>query len=187
MSSKIEIVEPRQSWPNDFTQLKQVILRAAPPGAYLHHIGSTAVPGLAAKDVIDIQVSVDQLAQFDIAAFEQAGFKHKPGLVDHCPPGLDLAESELQKEFFNGPGRPANIHIREKGRFNQRFALLCRDFLRVHPTAAGAYGLIKQRLAERFPNDVDAYYDIKDPVADIIIEGANEWAARIGWSEPPAD
>jgi GrpB-like predicted nucleotidyltransferase (UPF0157 family) len=187
MSSRIEIVEPRQSWANDFAELKHTILRAVPPGAYLHHIGSTAVPGLPAKDVIDIQVTVDHLPLFDIAAFKQAGFRHKPGLVDHCPPSLHLAESELQKEFFNGPARPANIHIREKGRFNQRFALLCRDFLRAHPTAAGAYGLIKQRLAERFPTDADAYYDIKDPVADIIIDGANEWAARIGWSEPPAD
>jgi GrpB-like predicted nucleotidyltransferase (UPF0157 family) len=187
MPAKIEIVEPRESWANDFTQLKQSILGATPPGAYLHHIGSTAVPGLPAKDVIDIQVTVDHLAQFDIAAFERAGFKHKPGFVDHCPPGLDLPDSDLQKELFNSTSRPANIHIRQKGRFNQRFPLLSRDFLRAHPTAAGAYALIKQRLARRFPNDADAYYDIKDPVFDIIMEGANEWAARVGWSEPPAD
>jgi GrpB-like predicted nucleotidyltransferase (UPF0157 family) len=78
-------------------------------------------------------------------------------------------------------------HVRERGRFNQRFALICRDFLRVHPVAASAYALIKQRLAMRFPMDPDAYYEIKDPVFDIIVEGANVWARATGWSEPPGD
>ncbi|EJZ21524.1 hypothetical protein NE852_10245 [Rhizobium sp. Pop5] len=47
--------------------------------------------------------------------------------------------------------------------------------------------MIKQRLAQRFPDDVDFYYDIKDPVFDIIMDGANEWVKLIGWSEPPCD
>lgn len=47
--------------------------------------------------------------------------------------------------------------------------------------------MIKQRLAQRFPDDVDFYCDIKDPVFDIIMDGANEWAKLIGWSEPPVD
>nr|WP_281411920.1 GrpB family protein [Rhizobium sp. WYCCWR 11128] len=79
------------------------------------------------------------------------------------------------------------MHIRQRGRFNQRYSLLCRDFLRAHPTGANAYALIKQRLAQRFPDDVDFYYDIKDPVFDIIMDGANEWAKLFGWSEPPGD
>ena len=89
--------------------------------------------------------------------------------------------------FFRSTGRAANLHVRERGRFNQRFPLLCRDFLRAHPTAAGAYALIKQRLVQRFPDDEDAYYDIKDPVFDIIIEGANDWATLVGWLPPPGD
>ncbi|MEZ2222351.1 GrpB family protein [Rhizobium sp. RCC_161_2] len=184
---RIEIEPPRQSWVDDFAKLKLAILRAAPDGAYIHHIGSTAVPGLVAKNIIDIQVTVDDLAQVDSTAFEREGFTHRPGLIDHCPPELELPENELRKLFYKSTGRPANVHVREKGRFNQRFSLLCRDFLRSHPTAASAYALIKQRLAERFPTDAHAYYDIKDPVFDIIIEGANEWAKVIGWSEPPGD
>lgn len=101
--------------------------------------------------------------------------------------GLDLPERELKKRFYRSRGRAANVHVRERGRFNQRFALLCRDFLRAHPVAASAYALIKQRLAVRFPTDSDAYYEIKDPVFDIIIEGANAWARCTGWSEPPGD
>lgn len=167
--------------------LKRAIMQAAPAGAYLHHIGSTAVPGLAAKDIIDIQLTVDDLAAVDDDAFEREGFERRSVTADHCPPGIKLAASELRKAFFRSRGRPANLHIRERGRFNQRYPLLCRDFLRAHPTAAGAYTLIKQRLAQRFPADDDFYYDTKDPVFDIIMDGANEWAKLIGWSEPPGD
>lgn len=187
MPSRIEIVPAQPSWRSDFEALKIALMRAARLGSYFHHIGSTAVPGLAAKDVIDIQLTVESLGNLDDMAFEAAGFKRIDGLSDHCPPGLELGENDLKKRFYRSQSRPANLHVREVGRFNQRYALLCREYLRSHPVAAGAYVLIKERLADRTPNDQDAYYEIKDPVFDIIMEGANEWAARIGWSEPPAD
>jgi len=183
----IEIHPPRQSWSDDFLGLKQALLRAAPADVVIHHIGSTAVPDLAAKDIIDVQLSVVSLDQINDTAFEQEGFIRRTGVTDHCPPGLDLAEGELQKLLFKSTGRAANVHIRERGRFNQRYPLLCRDFLRAHPTAAAAYGLIKQRLAGYFPDHVNAYYDIKDPVFDIIMEGAYDWAKLTGWTEPPGD
>ncbi len=185
---RIEIVPPRQSWADDFAALKPAVMRAAPAGAYIHHIGSTAVSGLVAKDVIDVQVTVDDLDQVDDAAFEREGFDCVRGLItDHCPLGLDLPDCELKKRFYQRRDRAANVHVRERGRFNQRFALIWRDFLRVHAVATSAYALIKQRLATRFPTDEDAYYEIKDPVCDIIVEGAYAWARAIGWSEPPSD
>ena len=187
--SIIEIHPPNAAWPGDFQVLKARLDGVLPRNSVVHHIGSTAVPGLAAKDVIDIQISVDRLEQVDPAAIAALGFKYREisGPGDHCPPGMDLADAELTKLFFKSTGRPANIHIREKGRFNQRYALLCRDFLRSHPVAAQAYGLIKQQLAKHFADDQDAYYDIKDPVFDIIVDGANEWAMRIGWTQPQGD
>jgi GrpB-like predicted nucleotidyltransferase (UPF0157 family) len=165
--------------------LEVLLAAAVPPGAAIHHIGSTALPNLAAKDVIDIQVSVDELDAVDPAKLETIGFRQVKGrLSDHCPPGMQLPDNDLAKLFFKGTARPAHVHIRERGRFNQRFPLVCRDFLRTHPIAAGAYAQIKTRLAERFPEDEDFYYDIKDPVFDIIVEGANEWAKHVGWVEP---
>jgi GrpB-like predicted nucleotidyltransferase (UPF0157 family) len=187
--SRIEIVPPNATWPEDFQAMKTRLLGVLPEGSVIHHIGSTAVPGLAAKDVIDIQVSVDKLDQVNPAAVVALGFKHREisGIGDHCPPGMNLPDPELTKLFFKSTGRAANIHIRERGRFNQRYALLCRDFLRSHPVAAQAYALIKQNLARHFPHDEDAYYDIKDPLFDIIVDGANEWAMRVGWTEPQGD
>ena len=167
--------------------MKQAALRAAPAGAYIHHIGSTAVPNLPAKDIVDLQLTVGDLTTIDDAAFEREGFLPVAGLVDHCPPGLDLPKSELSKRFYRSTGRSANLHVCEKGRFNQRYPLLCRDYLRTQPVAAGAYTQIKQRLARHFSTDPDAYYEIKDPVFDIIMEGANAWATTVNWSEPVFD
>lgn len=184
MAMRIVIIPHQDSWKADFIALRDALLQVAPAGSYVHHIGSTAVPGLSAKDIIDVQISVDDLAKVDDVKFERAGFQRTDIRNDHCPPGLHLAAPQLSKRFFKGTRRAANIHVRQKGMFNQRFALLCRDFLRARPIAAAAYGLIKQRLADRFPTDVDAYYDIKDPVFDIIVEGANVWAEATRWVEP---
>jgi len=182
--SHIIISPSRASWAREFQALKSLLNSAVPPGSTIHHIGSTAIVGLAAKDVIDIQVSVDYLEAVDLSRLEELGFQHVAGRSDHSPPGVHLHSDELAKLFFRGTARPANIHIRQKGRFNQRYALVCRDFLRSHPVAANAYALIKTRLAQWFPEDTEAYYAIKDPVFDIIVEGANEWATRVEWVEP---
>ena len=184
---QIVIIPHQDNWAADFTLLRDALLQAAPAGSYIHHIGSTAIAGLQGKDVIDVQVTVYDLAKVDEAKFEQAGFRSTDICNDHCPPGLHLSPLQLSKRFFRSSQRAANIHVRQKGLFNQRFSLLCRDFLRARPVAAAAYGLIKQRLSDRFPTDVEFYYDIKDPVFDIIVEGANVWAEATGWVEPPAD
>jgi GrpB-like predicted nucleotidyltransferase (UPF0157 family) len=79
-----------------------------------------------------------------------------------------------------------NVHVRVAGRPNQRYALLCRDFFRAHPTAAEAYASFKQRLAAQ-GMESGAYVDIKDPVFDLIMHAAESWAARIGWQPAPSD
>jgi GrpB-like predicted nucleotidyltransferase (UPF0157 family) len=94
-----------------------------------------------------------------------------------------LPEAELEKcmarEAKNS--RRTHVHIRVKGRFNQRYALLCRDYLRNHDGAAAAYAEIKRQLARYFPDYVEAYYDIKDPVFDVLMAGANDWAIMLDW------
>jgi GrpB-like predicted nucleotidyltransferase (UPF0157 family) len=68
------------------------------------------------------------------------------------------------------------------GRSNFRYALLFRDYLRHSPSAAAAYAHVKIALARLHPDDVDAYYDVKDPVCDLIIGAAERWAAAVAWS-----
>jgi GrpB-like predicted nucleotidyltransferase (UPF0157 family) len=101
-----------------------------PRALRIDHIGSTSVPGLAAKDVIDIQVTVANLADAD--PLTVAGFRAQPFLEDHRPPGVKGDPREWQKRFFNFPEgeRRGNVHVRVEGRENQRYALLFRDYLR---------------------------------------------------------
>lgn len=185
---QIIITPAQKSWPRDFQHLKTELLTLVPPGAYIHHIGSTAVPDLGAKDIIDIQITVQDLTAVDPAGFLAAGHRQSQRTSDHCPPGMDLARADLAKLLFivTTPRR-AHVHIRQRGTFNQQFPLICRDYLRSHPVTAKAYEQIKQRLAGFFPEDQDAYYDIKDPVFDIIHEGAMEWAKRVNWQEAAPD
>ena len=184
----IQIVPYQSGWPDEFLSLGRQIRDVLGDRAVtIHHIGSTSVPGLSAKDVIDIQVSVAALELSILADLASAGFVHGRLASDHCPPGVTLAEDELAKMMAGGPGRAAHIHIRVLGKFNQRYPLLCRDYLRSHRSAADAYGRVKQELARYFPDDVEAYYDIKDPVFDVLMAGAADWAAQIGWVQPATD
>jgi len=70
---------------------------------------------------------------------------------------------------------------------NQRYPLLFRDYLRASLPARESYALVKRALARLHPDDVDAYYDVKDPVCDLILDAAERWAAETGWQAPQSD
>jgi GrpB-like predicted nucleotidyltransferase (UPF0157 family) len=186
----IEIVDPQERWPAEFrrvgARLREVLGSSA---LRIDHIGSTAVPNLAAKDVIDVQLTVENLDESVERALAGAGFVRRPWTNDHRPPGTEVPDLQLEKRVFGAPagGRPMNIHMRVAGRFNQRYALLCRDYLRAHPQAARAYGEVKRELARIVGDDEDAFYAVKDPVFDILMAGAEDWASATGWQPGPSD
>lgn len=188
---RIEIVDYRDSWPSEFLAAAAPIrVTLGERALAVHHIGSTSVPGLAAKDLIDIQVTVAGLGSSVVEPMIESGFKIQKHLVDdHKPPGIAVPSSELAKRVFTERtgDRRTNIHVRIQGAFNQRYAVLFRDFLRSYPQARDAYGQLKKALAERMPVDVDSYYDIKDPAIDMLMTGANIWAESVGWHVPPTD
>lgn len=185
------IVEHRAAWAGEFETLRQRLQAALGPLAlHIDHIGSTAVPGLCAKDVIDVQVTVCDLADASVAQLLQrlqaAGFQHHAGATaDHVPPGLEARPDAWRKLLFkNPPGqRRAHIHVRVRGAANQRYALLFRDHLRAQPATAQAYGELKRRLAAALAN-ADDYPDVKDPAVDLVYLAAEAWAAASGWQNP---
>ncbi len=182
----ITILPYQPTWPTEFQTLA-VPLRAAlgPLALRIDHIGSTSVPDLPAKDVIDIQVTASALDPAIDHALSQLGYQRRPHITrDHLPPGLIDNPADWTKWFFNGPAdhRPINLHVRPVGRPNQRYPLLFRDYLRAHPQAAQTYAQIKQALARLHPDDPEAYYDIKDPVCDLIMLAANQRANETRWT-----
>jgi GrpB-like predicted nucleotidyltransferase (UPF0157 family) len=172
-------------WPQEFTLIQNALFAALGPLALrIDHIGSTSVPGLGAKDVIDVQVTVAALTEDVEQALLAAGFQQlREAVTDHVPPGADPAPENWQKFLFVQPEgqRRANIHVRVTGKPNQRYPLLFRDYLRAHPKSAQTVELIKRELAKHHSGDVETYYDLKDPVYDLIWDAAQTWATFINW------
>lgn len=186
-SRKAVVVDADPAWPERAADLASQLARALGPAALrIEHIGSTAIPAMAAKDVLDMQVSVADLASA-AAAFSQPlaslGFVELPYHQDHVPAGRDDDPQLWSKRLFSRRGHTAgdvNLHVRIAGSPNERLALLFRDWFRAHPSAVAAYARFKQVLAEAVP-DIGTYSDVKDPVVDLIIVTAEQWANTTQW------
>jgi GrpB-like predicted nucleotidyltransferase (UPF0157 family) len=170
--AQIEILEPQSRWPAEFAAAGARLRQALGPLALaINHIGSTSVPGLDAKDVIDLQVSVAAL-DLDLLkpAIDAAGYRIGDELrFDHVPAGEDPNPDLWAKFRAAAPkgGRRTHIHIRVRGRPNERYAMLFRDFLRATQPAAASYALIKRELAAATPTTSTPTTRVKDPVCDL--------------------
>ena len=186
-SRPIVIVPYQERWQDEFRQLGMRLRSILSTSALrIDPIGSTSVPGLGAKDIIDIQITVTDLDRMD--AFQDRmrahGFQQRDGFRydNFCGP-VTADPLEWRKRYFREPDgeRRVHIHVREQGRRNQRYALLFRDFLRSNATVRTAYEVVKRRLANIFPECIDGYLYIKDPLMDIIYEAALIWAKESDW------
>lgn len=110
------------------------------------HIGSTSIPGMAAKPVLDLQVSVadlDEAAGAFARPLAERGFERLPYERDHVPAGRDDDPARWAKRYWRRRGADAgqegaldvNLHVRRAGSPNERLALLFRDWFRAHPGA----------------------------------------------------
>jgi GrpB-like predicted nucleotidyltransferase (UPF0157 family) len=185
-SRPVVICDYDPKWPEEFIRLARRIREAVGDAATrIDHIGSTAVPGLGAKDVVDVQVTVVRLdaAGAVTGPLRAAGFLKGTEVVYDEFRTMAEDDPELRKLFMREPDgeRRAHIHIRELGRFNQRYALLFRDYLRASGAVRTEYEVLKRRAAQLFPDSIDGYLFLKDPVFHIIYEAAKQWAEAVGW------
>lgn len=152
----------------------------------IEHIGSTAIPAMAAKDVLDLQASVPDLEVADGALEEplaSLGFVRSPYRGDHVPAGRQDDPGRWSKHLWlrrDQADDDVNLHVRRSGSPNERLALLFRDWFRAHPDAIPAYGAFKTALAGA-STDTGSYSEVKDPVVDLIIVNAEAWAGAAGW------
>jgi GrpB-like predicted nucleotidyltransferase (UPF0157 family) len=145
----------------------------------IDHIGSTAVPGLAAKPIIDIQISVATLDPIDVYRVPL----ERLGLV------FRAENSERTKRYFReGPGtRRTHIHVRRAGSWAEQFALLFRDYLRGNREDCDRYAELKRRLAHELWADRHAYTEAKVPFIWEIMSRADRWSQETGWAPGPSD
>jgi GrpB-like predicted nucleotidyltransferase (UPF0157 family) len=180
----VSVVSYQTGWPDEFSRLARVLAEALGSLALtIDHVGSTSVPGLAAKDVIDVQVRVAAVAEQDLGpAMAAIGFRCRPEPWNRTETSSGVTCAKL---VFAPPAgaRLCNVHIRRADGPNARFALLFRDYLRSDDAAREAWGAFKRRLADSVSNLAD-YGQIKAPATDVLIRGAERWAAQTGWSVP---
>lgn len=178
--AEVEIHPWTPDWAAEFA-LRGAALRQSLGSLALRidHIGSTSVVGLAAKPIVDIQVSVADFEPIDalVDAMDAAGYVWRGD------------NPELTKRYFReAPGAPrCHVHVRLAGHWSQQWALLYRDYLRTHPAAAAAYEAEKRRLAAIHADDGRAYTDAKGDFMWATIRAADDWAQATGWRAGPSD
>ncbi len=176
----VTVVDPDPTWPAQAARLIERVRDAVGERALaVDHVGSTAVPGLAAKDVIDLQLVVATLADADAVRdpLARKGFARLAG--DWWDEPLDGTRPRKRLHVACDPGRAVNLHIRTASSPAVAEQLVFRDWLRAYPDQAHAYAAVKRAatLAEGRPAGIEAYNDAKGPWVRRALRLAVAWAA----------
>ncbi|GAA1720120.1 hypothetical protein GCM10009809_14820 [Isoptericola hypogeus] len=167
---EIVLVDPDPRWSARFEQERERILAALGPRATrVDHVGSTAVPGLAAKPIVDIDVSVPDVEDEDA---------YLPALLDA---GYELRVREPGHRLVRTPARDVHVHVCSAGSDWERQHLLFRDRLRHDAGDRAAYAALKRELAAREWPSMNDYADAKGGLIAQITDRAEAWAAATGW------
>ena len=166
-NDEVVIVEYDPRWPAAYRSEAALISQAlAYSYVEMHHVGSTAVPGLSAKPTIDILVAVAQFARVQeyVRRLAPIGYQH----VSH-------EEDAVRLFFRKGVAHSHHLHIVEYDGWEYRRHLLFRDHLRTHPETAQEYERLKQRLADQFSEARATYTASKaNFVRSVIAAAARE-------------
>ncbi len=190
------VVPPDPSWPDQARRIVNRLQTACGHRAIrVDHIGSTAVPDFPAKDVIDVQVTVESLAAADelVEPLLAAGYPRLERITsDVAKPDARSAverydhsdDAALWDKRIHGsadPGRPTNVHIRVDGWPNQQFALLFVAWLSANPEARADYLSVKRSAEAQARGDTASYVDAKESWFSDAYPRAWEWADSTGW------
>ena len=180
MADPVIVVPYDERWPAEFQKVGRSIRAVLGPLALrIDHIGSTAIPGLAAKPIVDVQVSLRSFDEMEaiVLALRSIGFTFRPENPD-----------KTQRYFRELPGnRRTHIHVRRSGSFQEVFSLLFRDYLREHPEDARAYEENKHGLSLVHQDNRLNYVDGKGPLIWQIIMRAKRWSQQTDWHPGPSD
>lgn len=169
----IVVVDYDPDWPQRFGEISTRLAGALGARALrIDHVGSTAVPGLPAKPIVDVQISVPDVE--DEAAY----------LPSTQGQGFELRWVEPGHRYLRPPPelpRLWQLHVCTVASDWERVHLLFRDYLRSHPATAASYALLKRRLAGEHPHDGIGYNDAKGPWIEEVLRLAEVWAEQTAW------
>jgi GrpB-like predicted nucleotidyltransferase (UPF0157 family) len=167
---KVEVVPHDPGWAAAFkAEAKQVAAALGENVVAIHHIGSTAIPGIHARPILDLLVEVSDIAGVDArsAETESRGYQ---AMGEYGLPGRRY----FRKDDANGI-RTHHIHTFQAGSAEVLRHLAFRDYLIAHPDDARRYSGLKRRLAEAHPRSIDAYMDGKDAFIKEMERRAARW------------
>jgi GrpB-like predicted nucleotidyltransferase (UPF0157 family) len=176
----IRIVDSDSAWPAMAErELRRIEAALGDVAVRLEHVGSTAVPGLAAKPIVDLQLSVDALEPREryVVPLERLGYLFAPA-----------PESPDHHFFGLPPERPRthHLHVCEAGSEHELRHVAVRDFLCAHPDEAARYAALKREVVARHPQDRLAYIEGKDTYVAALEQRALAWARASGSTAPTA-
>ncbi len=157
---RVEVVAYDPAWPILFAQLYADLWPlVADVALSIEHVGSTSVPGLAAKPVIDMSIIVPSEREIAvvIARLATRGYRHLGN--------MGIEGREAFERPIDSPRH--SLYLCPQGSLGIQNHLAVRDYLRAHPDMAQTYGALKQELAKRFPYEIDRYVEGK---TDLILK-----------------
>jgi len=182
-----KIVPYDDAWPAQAARaLARIRLAVGDKALRVDHIGSTSVPGLPAKDVLDLQLTVSTVDVADgfADALSDAGFVRADGDWWDDPPGDTDARWDKRVHVGADPARPVNLHVRSQETPAWRLALLFAAWLRANPAERDAYAEVKRKLADAHAGDgtVLPYAQEKQAWVNEAFRRAEDWAVATGWT-----
>jgi GrpB-like predicted nucleotidyltransferase (UPF0157 family) len=169
---KVEVVSHDPRWRHSFEAEAGHIAAALGENVVaIHHIGSTSIPGIHAKPIIDVLVEVGDIDQVDgrSAAMEALGYEV---MGEYGIPGRRY----FRKNDQDGT-RTHHVHVFRAGSGEAARHLAFRDYMIAHPADAQRYSELKRQLAEEYPDSADAYMDGKDGFIREMDRRAAQWRA----------
>ena len=177
MLRKVEVVPHDPQWPIRFEAEAQAIASLLGQEVVaIYHIGSTAIPGIKAKPIIDILVEVKDIGRIDGYNEGMAGLGYEPR-GEYGIPGRRYFP---KGDSFN---RTHHVHMFQSDGLEVQRHLDFRDYMIAHPEEAQAYSLLKEGLARRFPEDIEGYMDGKDGFIKDVEKKAAAWRDSLSGHE----
>jgi GrpB-like predicted nucleotidyltransferase (UPF0157 family) len=167
----VEVLPYDEAWPRQFLVEGALLAQALPDALRIEHVGSTSVPGLAAKPTIDILAVVGDITRVraDRAGLERIGYQYRPASFADDPDHLFFRK-------VSGSVRTHHLHVLASSSPRGDEYCLVRDYLRANRDAARRYEQVKLVLARRYATDRGRYVAEKSAIVSAVQAEADQWA-----------